>query len=149
MDTVPFESLLTWKQLFASMLQHVCWQVFLPQSLKEEKVICNMTCPSIIFCMSDWGRIFLKKWEIYFYITWKLWVAITQDVKKSNENYHNWNILVNAAFAERFWYGKNICGCFLGKQNIHRTQGICKPSLQIQNLLFLRIFNHKTYLRYI
>ena len=42
----------------------------LPRSPEEQKVIQNMTYPSIIFHNSDWGGIFLKKSEIYFYITW-------------------------------------------------------------------------------
>ena len=42
----------------------------LPRSPEEQKVIQNMTYPSIIFHNSDWGGNFLKKSEIYFYITW-------------------------------------------------------------------------------
>ena len=47
----------------------------LPRSPEEQKVIQNMTYPSIIFRNSDWGGNFSKKSEIYFYITWQLWVS--------------------------------------------------------------------------
>ena len=85
---------------------HVCGNTLvdrclLPRSPKEQKVIRDMTCPSIIFRTSDGGGIFLRKSEIYFYITWKLWVAVTQDLKKKNENSLNWNILVKCSFCKK------------------------------------------------
>ena len=52
----------------------------------------------------------------------KLWVAVTQDLKERNENYHNWNILVKCSFCRRILIWKNICGCSLNRQNIYRTQ---------------------------
>ena len=61
MDTVPFEVLSTWRQLFASMWQHLVDSCLLLRRPKEQKVIQNMTHPSIIFHTSDWGGIFLKK----------------------------------------------------------------------------------------
>ena len=62
--------------LQSTLLWSILWEAtfvdayLLPRSTKEQKVIRNMTCPSIIFRTSDWGGNFSKKSEIYFYITW-------------------------------------------------------------------------------
>ena len=48
-----------------------------------------------------------------------------------------------------FDMAKNICGCWLGKQNIHRIQENI-PVINVDpGVPFLRILNHKTYLSYI
>ena len=121
----------------------------LSRSTKEQKVIRNMTCPSIIFHTSEWGRNFLKKiGHVFLYYV----VALSSCNTRFEEE--KWELSQLGYSGEMqllqkdFDMAKNICGCWLGKQNIHRIQENIPVINADPRCTISENFNYKTYLSY-